>query len=237
MLQVRDVTTHLRWCLLVDDVVCMYTAPGDYMSGPYTVTFLAGERTAILMVTTEDDSIAELTEIFKVMITSTSEPSIVVGDPDTSYVTILDNDGEYFIRIFEDYFMKVMIWFVHNSILFPNHAELTCSFSQATHSVTEGDSVSITIMTSSAEFTFPFTVTLSYMDGSAEQDVDYTPGTITVDFAPGESSKTFDVATIEDDRVERLEDFKILKVGTSEPDKVSPGSPDMVTVEIVDDDG
>ena len=103
--------------------------------------------------------------------------------------------------------------------------------------MTEGDSVSITIMTSSAEFSFPFTVTLSYMDGSAVQDVDYTPGTITVEFAPGESSKTFDVATIEDDRVERLEDFKILKVGTSEPDKVSPGSPDMVTVEIVDDDG
>ena len=64
------------------------------MSGPYTVTFLAGEKTAILMVTTEDDSIAELTEIFKVMITSTSEPSIVIADPDTSYVTILDNDGE-----------------------------------------------------------------------------------------------------------------------------------------------
>ena len=103
--------------------------------------------------------------------------------------------------------------------------------------MTEGDSVSITIMISSAEFTFPFTVTLSYMDGSAEQDVDYTPGTITVDFAPGESSKTFDVATIEDDRVERLEDFKIMKVRTSQPDKVSPGSPDMVTVEIVDDDG
>ena len=67
------------------------------MSGPYTVTFHAGEKTAILMVTTEDDSIPELTEDFKVMITSTSEPSIVVGDPDTSYVTVLDNDGEYVI--------------------------------------------------------------------------------------------------------------------------------------------
>ena len=126
---------------------------------------------------------------------------------------------------------------MHIPFLYLNHAEITCSFSQATHSVTEGDSVSITIMISSAEFTFPFTVTLSYMDGSAVQDVDYTPETFTVDFAPGEASKTFDVATIEDDRVEKLEDFKIMKVGTSQPDKVSPGSPDMVTVEIVDDDG
>ena len=67
------------------------------MSGPYTVTFRAGEKMAILMVTTEDDSIPELTEDFTVMITSTSEPNIVVGDPNTSYVTILDNDGEYII--------------------------------------------------------------------------------------------------------------------------------------------
>ena len=114
---------------------------------------------------------------------------------------------------------------------------LSCFFSQPTYSVTEGDSASITIMTSSAEFSFPFTVTLSYMDGSAVQNEDYTPVTFTVDFAPGETSKTFEVVTIEDDRVEELENFKIMKVGTSEPDKVSPGSPDMVTVEIVDDDG
>ena len=65
------------------------------MSGPYTVTFRPGQRTAILMVTTVNDSIAELTESFKVMITSTSTPDkIIVGDPDTSYVTIVDNDGE-----------------------------------------------------------------------------------------------------------------------------------------------
>ena len=65
------------------------------MSGPYTVTFRPGERTAILMVMTNDDSIAELTEFFKVMITNTSRPDKVeIGDPDTSYVRILDNDGE-----------------------------------------------------------------------------------------------------------------------------------------------
>ena len=66
------------------------------MSGPYAVVFQPGQRTAILMVTTEDDSKAELTEYFTVKITSTSLPDkIVVGDPDTSYVTILDDDGEY----------------------------------------------------------------------------------------------------------------------------------------------
>ena len=65
------------------------------MSGPYTVMFRPGQRTAILMVTTVNDSIAELAESFKVRITSTSTPDkIIVGDPDTSYVTIVDNDGE-----------------------------------------------------------------------------------------------------------------------------------------------
>ena len=65
------------------------------MSRPYTVTFRPGQRTAVLMVATVNDSIAELTESFKVRIISTSTPNvIVVGDPDTSYVTIVDNDGE-----------------------------------------------------------------------------------------------------------------------------------------------
>ena len=92
-------------------------------------------------------------------------------------------------------------------------------------------------MTSSTAFSFPFTVTLSYMDGSAEQSKDYTPSVFTVDFAPGQNSVTFDMATIEDNQVEKLENFKIMKVGTSEPGLVSPGSPDMVTIEIEDDDG
>ena len=75
--------------------VCTYIAPGDYVSGPYTVALKPGQRMAILMVAIVHDSMAELNESFKVMITSTSTPDkIVVGDPDTSYVTIVDNDGE-----------------------------------------------------------------------------------------------------------------------------------------------
>ena len=92
-------------------------------------------------------------------------------------------------------------------------------------------------MTSSTAFSFPFTVFLSYMDGSAEQSEDYTPGVVTVDFAPGQSSATFEVATLEDERLEKSEDFKIMKVRTSQPDKVSLGSPAMTTIQIEDDDG
>nr|WNS50027.1 Na-Ca exchanger/integrin-beta4-like protein [Halisarca dujardinii] len=183
------------------------TAPEDYTSGPYTVTFQPGQTTAILMIPTEDDSIAELTEVFKVVINSTSIPAqILIGEPDDSYVTILDND------------------------------DLTCSFSDDSISVTEGESARVIIETSSADFSFPFTVTLSYMDGSAVEGEDYTSGDVTVEFTPGQSSVSFDVPTIDDDRVEKLENFKIMKVSSSRPDKVSPASPDMVTIEIIDND-
>ena len=70
------------------------TGPGDYEVGPYTVTFTAGQASATLPVPTENDSIAELSEYFKVMIASTSKPLVIVGIPDTSFVTIEDDDGE-----------------------------------------------------------------------------------------------------------------------------------------------
>ena len=46
---------------------------------------------------TVDDSSCELTEYFEVMATSTDQAGKVqLGDPDTSYITILDNDpGEW----------------------------------------------------------------------------------------------------------------------------------------------
>ena len=69
------------------------SAPGDYDNGSYVVTFTAGQASANVMVQTTDDSILEFTEYFNVMITSTDRPDKVrPGDPDTSYITILDNE-------------------------------------------------------------------------------------------------------------------------------------------------
>ena len=76
-----------------------HAAPGDYVPGPYQVSFSAGQPSATLSIQTENDDIEELTEYFKVMIVSTSEPDQVdIGDPDTSYVTIVDNDGEFVLN-------------------------------------------------------------------------------------------------------------------------------------------
>ena len=76
-----------------------HAAPGDYVPGPYQVSFSAGQRSATLSIQTENDDIAELSEYFKVMIVSTSEPDRVdIGDPDTSYVAIEDNDCEFVLK-------------------------------------------------------------------------------------------------------------------------------------------
>ena len=76
-------------------VYSLYTVTGDYGGGPYSLSFTAGQASSTLSVSTVDDSIAELEEYFKVMITGSSRPSKVqIGNPDTCYVTIEDNDRE-----------------------------------------------------------------------------------------------------------------------------------------------
>ena len=65
--------------------------------GPYTVAFTAGDSSSTLLVSTVGDNIAELLEYFKVMIVSTTDSRVIVGSPDTSYVTISDNDGEIYV--------------------------------------------------------------------------------------------------------------------------------------------
>ena len=69
------------------------TAGSDYETGPYTVTFTAGQMNATLMVSTMDDSTTELAEYFSVAITSTDQPGAVeIGPYDMALVTIEDND-------------------------------------------------------------------------------------------------------------------------------------------------
>ena len=69
------------------------TAGDDYEAGPYTVSFSAGESYVIVMVSTIEDNITELSEYFKVVINSTDQPSVVeIGSPNMSFITIEDNN-------------------------------------------------------------------------------------------------------------------------------------------------
>ena len=70
------------------------TAGSDYAPGPYTVTFTAGQPSAILTVSPNDDDTAELSEYFTLMISSVDKPDVVeIGSPNTSVITIEDNNG------------------------------------------------------------------------------------------------------------------------------------------------
>ena len=65
----------------------------DYASGPYTVTFPAGQTTAVLSIPVINDSILEGNENFVVSIVSLLS-RVVTTDPYESTVIIVDDDGK-----------------------------------------------------------------------------------------------------------------------------------------------
>ena len=67
----------------------------DYTSGPYTVTFPAGQTTATFNVPITDDTILEGDENFMLTIDPSSLPNDVTrGNPGEATVNIVDDDGK-----------------------------------------------------------------------------------------------------------------------------------------------
>ena len=74
------------------------TGGADYETGPYTVTFTAGELYATLIVSTIDDNTTELSEYFSATITSTDQPSAAdIGSSNMTFITIEDNDPGIYV--------------------------------------------------------------------------------------------------------------------------------------------
>ena len=68
----------------------------DYDSGPYTVTFTAGQTNVPLNIPINNDNICERNENFNLTINSTSLPTdVTVGDTSSSTVVIVDDEGMY----------------------------------------------------------------------------------------------------------------------------------------------
>ena len=58
------------------------------------MTFIAGEMSATLMVSTMGDNSTEALEYFTLMITSVGRPDVVeIGSPSTSVIAVVDNHG------------------------------------------------------------------------------------------------------------------------------------------------
>ena len=69
----------------------------DYTSGPYTVTFLAGQTTATFDVPINDNDIFEIDENFILTINQSLLPTRIttVGNSGQATVTIVDNDRKF----------------------------------------------------------------------------------------------------------------------------------------------
>ena len=69
----------------------------DFVQGPYSVAFSAGQRVANLLIQTLDDSIFEFDEQFQAIFDSVSEPEVVsIGSENVSTITITDDEGRKF---------------------------------------------------------------------------------------------------------------------------------------------
>ena len=67
----------------------------DYQSGPYTVTFVAGQTHALFNISLTDDDSLEDRETFMLTINSSSLPSnIIRGNLNQTMITIVDNDSK-----------------------------------------------------------------------------------------------------------------------------------------------
>ena len=66
----------------------------DYTSGPYTVTFPAGQTIATFNVSINDDIILEGNENFMLTINETLPTGVTRGTPSEATVTIVEDDGK-----------------------------------------------------------------------------------------------------------------------------------------------
>jgi len=74
------------------------SSENDYTIGLYNVAFPANLTSRVIDIPICDDIVLEEDEEFNVSIASNSSPdNIIHGSVDRSTVTIIENDGEYFI--------------------------------------------------------------------------------------------------------------------------------------------
>lgn len=69
------------------------TPGADFVAVPTSVTIPAGQTTATVVITPLPDSLLEPTETVVLTLVSSSDPAVVVGQPSSATVTILDASG------------------------------------------------------------------------------------------------------------------------------------------------
>ena len=116
-------------------------------------------------------------------------------------------------------------------------AALNVFFDPVSFNMTEGGNVSLSVMVNSTNYSFPFSVSLSYKDYTAIDGVDYLHSVFTVDFSAEQDTATFEVLTFDDNVAELMEKFTVVIVNTTIPSKVMTGGADTASVYLIDNDG
>lgn len=158
-------------------------SPADYSGVPHLLTFAPGELSKTISIPIVDDTSAEIDEVFSIQLYSPSNDA-TVGDLAKTFITIQDNESTI-------------------SFQFPN--------GQWSYSAMENaGSVPVTVVRQGS-LAGSVSVTLSTVEygASAEAGVDFTPVNVTLNFAPGESSKIVHIPLINDDMVEPTEAFMV----------------------------
>ena len=175
---------------------------GDYQAASGTLTFAPGETTKSFSVVVNGDTQDEPTETFVVSLSNPSNASIGKGQ---GTGTIVNDDSA---------------------------AGPTIEFSQTTYGVAEQLGALTVTVARSGDAGSAASVDYATADGSAVQksDFEYTAGTL--NFNPGEVSKTFVVLLNQDSYSEGLESFNLV---LSNPSGATLGAQSVSQVSITDD--
>ncbi|MBI5759256.1 MAG: right-handed parallel beta-helix repeat-containing protein [Planctomycetales bacterium] len=157
--------------------------PSDYSSLPEMLTFAPGEMSKTISIPIIDDSSTEIDEVFSIQLHSPSNDA-TIGDLAKTFVTIQDNESTFYFR--------------------------GATASSYSFEAVEGTGkLAVTVVRQGA-LTTPASVTINTGEWcSATSGVDFTPLSVTLNFAPGESSKTIDVPLINDTLMESKESFYV----------------------------
>ena len=110
-------------------------------------------------------------------------------------------------------------------------------FERASYNVTEGDNVSVSLAVTSTNYSFSFSVFLSYEDNTASNGVDYLSKVFSLDFSAEQNRATFEVPTIDDNIAELPESFTLVIVNTTIPTPVMRKDTVNTSVHLIDNDG
>ena len=193
------------------------TSGTDFTATNGTLTFAANETSKTVSVSTADDASDEENETF--MLTLSSPTNAKLGD-DTATGTIRDNDAPPMVRAFDASAPEGGTVEFTLSLSAPSGKQVTVQYETSSSTAQSGLRAGAQRTTTS---------------GTAESGTDFTPESGTVIFAPGETSKTVSVQTVDDAEDEENETLT-LTLSSATNATLAPGST-TATGTIADDDG